>query len=101
MTEDIYDDEPDEEFCQVEPCENPFFEVQPASLDLTTIETRRMCRPCAESYGTGAQHGEFRAIRNLLRRGYREAAEALLGRPISDAEIEQVRRIDPGNEWGG
>ena len=99
MTDDIFDDE--SEFCEIECCENPALETQPASIDLTTLTTRKLCFPCGESYSIGCQHASFRTLRDLIRKGFLEAAEALLGRAITEQEVEQVKGIDPGEEWGG
>jgi hypothetical protein len=100
MTDDIYSDEPSE-FCEIQCCENSVSETQPASRDLTTLTTRKLCFPCGEAFNIGCQHANFRAVRDLLRKGFREAAELLLGRALTDGEIEQVKGIDPGDEWGG
>ena len=53
------------DYCETEGCESEATEVVPVSLDESTVEYRRYCHPCCEAYHTGAQHGRFRAVRQL------------------------------------
>lgn len=55
-------------YCDAEGCENEATEVVPVSIDENTVEFRRYCYPCSEAYQTGAQHGRFRAVRQLTAR---------------------------------
>ena len=52
-------------YCENDPCEAEATEVVPVSLDQNTVEYRRYCYTCSEAYNTGAQHGHFRAVRQL------------------------------------
>lgn len=52
-------------YCDSEACENEASEVVPVSVDADTAEYRRYCYTCSEAYNTGAQHGRFRAMRQL------------------------------------
>ena len=79
-------------------CETEAVEVKPVSVGLTEMETRKMCFTCSESYSSGAQHGEYRAVRDLLRKGFDAAAEALNGRPISPEQKAAVLAMDPNDE---
>jgi hypothetical protein len=58
-------------YCDNETCEAEAVEVVPVSLDEDTVEYRRYCYACSEGYNTGAQHGRFRAMRQL--RAYAES----------------------------
>ena len=52
-------------YCDAEGCENEATEVVPVSVGENAVEHRCYCYPCSEAYHTGAQHGRFRAIRQL------------------------------------
>lgn len=52
-------------YCDNEACENEASEAVPVSVDVQTVEFRRYCHTCSEAYHTGAQHGAFRARRQL------------------------------------
>jgi hypothetical protein len=93
------DDDSETAYCGTDPCEMEAVETHPVSLSLTEVAERPLCYICSQSYSSGAQHGEFRAIRKLLRLGHREAAEALMGGPISQQDAERVSRMDPLAEW--
>jgi len=93
MSEDIY--------CQNDPCETEAVETQPVSLGVDEVRPKRYCYTCAEAYSSGAQHGEMRAIRDLVRGGLIEAANFLNKRPLTAEEIERIQAIDPLAECGG
>lgn len=52
-------------YCQTDGCESEAVQVVPVSLDENAVGFRRLCYPCSEAYSTGAQHGQFRTIRQL------------------------------------
>lgn len=52
-------------YCDADGCESEATEVVPVSIDEHTVQHRRYCYPCSEAYHTGAQHGRFRAVRQL------------------------------------
>ena len=52
-------------YCDNDACESEAVEVVPVSVDEDTVEFRRYCYTCSEAYNTGAQHGRFRAVRQL------------------------------------
>lgn len=90
----------DQTYCGFPTCESEAATTAPVSISLTEIEKRPMCWACNQVYGTGAQHGTLRAVRDLVRRGFREAAEALVGQPLSAEEIAAIGKIDPSEEYG-
>jgi len=53
------------DYCENDPCQTEAVEVVPVSVDENTVEFRRYCHTCSEAYSTGAQHGGFRAMRQL------------------------------------
>lgn len=70
------EDRPMDRFCDY--CENHAVNNVRVSVDEDTIEIRSLCTSCNEAYEAGCQHGHFRAVRNLRRKEYRSAAEAIV-----------------------
>jgi len=85
-------------YCDNDPCETEAVEIVPVSLDENTIEFRRYCYTCSEAYNTGAQHGRFRAMRQL-----RAYAESLKGQGfVTEAGVifAALPRLDTANDPG-
>jgi hypothetical protein len=88
-------------YCQNDPCETEAVETQPISLGVDEVRPKRYCYTCSEAYSSGAQHGEMRAIRDLVRAGLSDAANFLNKRPLTPEQIERINAIDPQSEYGG
>jgi hypothetical protein len=88
-------------YCQNDPCETEAVETQPVSLGVDEVRPKRYCYTCSEAYSSGAQHGEMRAIRDLVRAGLVDAANHLNKRPLTQEQIERIQAIDPQSEYGG
>ena len=52
-------------YCDNPSCDNEATEVVPVSISADVVEFRCFCSTCSEAYNVGAQHGRFRAIRQL------------------------------------
>lgn len=88
-------------YCENDPCETEAVESHPVSLGVDELRPKRYCYTCAEAYSSGAQHGEMRAIRDLVRGGLIEAANFLNKRPLTPERIERIQALDPQAEYGG
>lgn len=87
-------------FCGFPTCECEATTTAPVSISLTEVDQRRMCYACSEVYNTGCQHGRLRAIRDLVRKGFVDAAETVNGGPFAAEDIGTILKTDPADEWG-
>jgi hypothetical protein len=88
-------------YCQNDPCETEAVETHPVSLGADEVRPKRYCYTCAEAYSSGAQHGEMRAIRDLVRAGLIDAANFLNKRPLTPEQIERIQALPTESEYGG
>jgi hypothetical protein len=88
-------------FCETDLCDYEAGEMQPVSPEVDEVKARPFCYVCGEAYSSGAQHGEMRAIRDLVRAGLTDAANHLNKRPLTPEQIERIQALDPQSEYGG